>query len=177
MANIPNLLFGRTLCEYSILINLFFNYQIFEKYIVNMFSRRHVQSIIDHLLCYEKLFFSLHLSLSPLSLSLSPSLSHLSFQLISGIHCCLLHHVFPCSDQASTFRQVVRSLIFVSCICTTNLYSVLRQDGGFRTASPSPHAIDSVICALAFRQYAPDLFVFVICVISLVFHMIILSIQ
>ena len=58
MANIPNLLFGRTLCEFSILINIFFNSQIFEKYIVNMFSGRHVQSIIDHLLCYGKLFFS-----------------------------------------------------------------------------------------------------------------------
>ena len=35
-----------------------------------MFSRRHVQSIIDHLLCYGKLFFPPPLSLSlPLSLS------------------------------------------------------------------------------------------------------------
>ena len=54
-----------------------------KKYIGNMFSRRHVQSIIDHLLCYGKLIF-------PLSLSLSPP--GLSFQLINGIHCC---HVFP----------------------------------------------------------------------------------
>jgi len=35
-----------------------------KKYIGNMFSRCHVQSIIDHLLCYGKLVFPLSLSLS-----------------------------------------------------------------------------------------------------------------
>jgi hypothetical protein len=58
MANIPNLLFARTRCEYLILLNLYFSFKIIEKkYIGNMFSRRHVQSIIGHLLCYGKIIF------------------------------------------------------------------------------------------------------------------------
>ncbi|RLM69032.1 hypothetical protein C2845_PM17G10840 [Panicum miliaceum] len=42
-------------------------------------------------------------------------------------------------------------------------------------ASPSLHAIDPMRCALAFRQCALDLFMFVTCIISLVFYMIILE--
>ena len=86
MPNIPNLLFGRTPSEYSILLIWYFS-KIIEKCIGNMFSRCH--GFIDHLLCYGKIIFFL--------LPLSPHPSPSPFKLISGIHGSLLHHVFPCA--------------------------------------------------------------------------------
>ena len=83
MANIPNLLFARTQSEYSILLNLILIMKLLQKYVGNIFLRCHVRSIMDHLFAMGKSIFS------------PPPL-------ISGIHYCLLYHVFLCSDEVST---------------------------------------------------------------------------
>ena len=105
-----------------------------------MFSGRHVQSIIDHLLCYGKLFFPPHLSLSlslPLSLPAFLSNSWVAYTVAYYIMC---FHV--AIKPLRSARWFDRSFLFLAYALLIFIQSSARM---VDFAPPLPHSMPLIL--------------------------------